>query len=247
LKSRYYLGPTSTDHELAFMMANQAELKEGDIVFDPFVGTGSILIACSVIGCSCFGADIDLRVLQGYSVGRKVKKSLPGTEEIKRDDVFANFKFYGLPKPWIVAMDISYPTLKISKTKLKFDAIVWDPPYGVKAGPKKTKAKDKASVKEHRWNKEDESTLGIFTKKENYETNKIYYTLLNLASKILKTGGRLVFLFHTDVTYTEEMNKFPEHPCFKLVHSCENPLMTKRSRHSIKMVKIWEPEELEKK
>lgn len=45
LKARPYLGPTSTSHELAFLMANQAELKEGDLVFDPFVGTGSILVA----------------------------------------------------------------------------------------------------------------------------------------------------------------------------------------------------------
>jgi len=27
------------------MMANQAEVKEGDYVYDPFVGTGSILVA----------------------------------------------------------------------------------------------------------------------------------------------------------------------------------------------------------
>ena len=99
LKARPYLGPTSTSHELAFLMANQAELQEGDLVFDPFVGTGSILIACSALKAMCFGADIDLRVLQGYKVGKKSKKKIPGSEIIKRYDVFANFKYYGLPKP----------------------------------------------------------------------------------------------------------------------------------------------------
>ena len=46
LKKRPYLGPTSTDHELALLMANQGHIKEGDLVYDPFVGTGSIALAC---------------------------------------------------------------------------------------------------------------------------------------------------------------------------------------------------------
>ena len=45
LKKRPYLGPTSTDHELAFLMANQAQITPGDLVYDPFVGTGSIAVA----------------------------------------------------------------------------------------------------------------------------------------------------------------------------------------------------------
>ena len=240
LKARPYLGPTSTSHELAFLMANQAELKEGDLVYDPFVGTGSILVAWSALKALCFGSDIDLRVLQGYSVGKKAKKEIPGSEIIKRYDVFANFKYYGLPKPWIVAMDISFPTMLLKK----FDAIVWDPPYGVKAGSKKTSALDKASCKESKWKINNEHTLGIFTKKSNYGVNQIYHKLLAVASILLKMGGRLVFLFHTDIEYSPEENEFPTHPWFKLVHSWENPLMRKRSRHSIKMVKIWEPEDV---
>lgn len=45
LKKRPYLGPTSTDHELAFLMANQAQIRPADLVYDPFVGTGSIAVA----------------------------------------------------------------------------------------------------------------------------------------------------------------------------------------------------------
>lgn len=45
LKKRPYLGPTSTDHELAFLMANQGQVRAGDFVYDPFVGTGSIATA----------------------------------------------------------------------------------------------------------------------------------------------------------------------------------------------------------
>jgi len=45
LRKRPYLGPTSTIHELAFLMANQAMVTEGDLVCDLFVGSGSIAIA----------------------------------------------------------------------------------------------------------------------------------------------------------------------------------------------------------
>ena len=45
LKLRPYLGPTSTDHELALLMTNQGQVRHGDFVYDPFVGTGSIATA----------------------------------------------------------------------------------------------------------------------------------------------------------------------------------------------------------
>jgi tRNA (guanine10-N2)-methyltransferase len=55
LKKRPFLGPTSTDAELAFLMANQAQCKPGSIVIDTFVGTGSILIPLSYFGAHCIG------------------------------------------------------------------------------------------------------------------------------------------------------------------------------------------------
>ena len=50
LKSRTYLGPTAMDAEMAFLMANQALAAPGKLVYDPFVGTGSILIAAAHFG-----------------------------------------------------------------------------------------------------------------------------------------------------------------------------------------------------
>lgn len=46
-----------------------------DFIYDPFVGTGGLLIPCSHFGALCFGTEIDKRVLQGYRVGRLNKKS----------------------------------------------------------------------------------------------------------------------------------------------------------------------------
>lgn len=65
LKKRIYLGPTSLDHGLAFIMTTIGQVSQGSTVLDPFVGTASILVASSHFGAHCFGTDIDMRVLKG--------------------------------------------------------------------------------------------------------------------------------------------------------------------------------------
>ncbi|XP_031745589.1 tRNA (guanine(10)-N2)-methyltransferase homolog isoform X5 [Cucumis sativus] len=85
LKSRTYLGPTAMDAEMAFLMANQALATSGKLVFDPFVGTGSILVGAAHFGAMTMGADIDIRVVRD---GR-------GPD----CNVWSNFKQYGLPPP----------------------------------------------------------------------------------------------------------------------------------------------------
>lgn len=55
-------------------MGNQGQVKSGDIVLDPFVGTGSLLIPPSHFGAVCFGHDLDARVIHGYGVGHINKK-----------------------------------------------------------------------------------------------------------------------------------------------------------------------------
>ena len=131
LRKRPYLGPTSTDHLLAFLMANQGQVKESDFVMDPFVGTGSIAVACSHFKCYQYGSDLDIRVLKGYGVGRKTKNDIPGLEKITKYDIFTNFHYHGLPIPEILAMDFSKPNYRPNAPI--FDAIVCDPPYGVRA------------------------------------------------------------------------------------------------------------------
>lgn len=109
LKMRPYLGPTSTDHQLAFLMANQGQVSPGDMVYDPFVGTGSIAVACTYFGSTQFGSDLDIRVLKGFGVGRKSVNKIPGIEKIERFDVFTNFNHYKFPMPNIFTMDCSNP------------------------------------------------------------------------------------------------------------------------------------------
>ncbi|MES1916572.1 MAG: hypothetical protein MHM6MM_008387 [Cercozoa sp. M6MM] len=66
LKKRGYIGPTSTDAELAAIMSNMAQVKRGDLVMDMFVGTGSLLVAAAAQGAVCLGQDIDIRVLYSF-------------------------------------------------------------------------------------------------------------------------------------------------------------------------------------
>ena len=73
--------------------------------------------------------------------------------------------------------------------------------------------------------------------KEHYDFNKVYSDLLVNAAKLLRKDGRLVFLFHTDLSLPSERNKFPEHPDLEFVSSSENNLTKYRARHLITMIK----------
>lgn len=45
VKSRHFIGNTSMDAGLSFIMANHAKVKKNGLVFDPFVGTGERILA----------------------------------------------------------------------------------------------------------------------------------------------------------------------------------------------------------
>lgn len=53
------------DAQLSLLMANQAQIKTGDLILDPFVGSGSLLVAAAQFGGFVFGADIDYLMLHG--------------------------------------------------------------------------------------------------------------------------------------------------------------------------------------
>ena len=55
------------DPQLSIIMANQAQVKKGDIVLDPFVGSGSLLIPPSMFGAFTIGTDIDFMMIHGRS------------------------------------------------------------------------------------------------------------------------------------------------------------------------------------
>jgi tRNA G10 N-methylase Trm11 len=109
-----YLGPSSTLAELAFLKCNLA-----------LIGPSLYASSCRRrSGGNVLGSDIGWRVLHGKL--RVAKSSVAG-----------NFAHYALPRPELVVADHAYSPFVFDS---RFDAIVTDPPYGVRAGARKTEA-----------------------------------------------------------------------------------------------------------
>ena len=131
LKSRRYLGPTSMPPELGNIMCSAASLRKSAIAFDPFVGTGSILLAAAENGAHTMGTDIDMRVIK---LGKRDKRT---GEQL---NPWTNFKDYGLELPvGLLRADLHRLPFRRNLTEW-FDAILADPPYGVRAGGRKSKS-----------------------------------------------------------------------------------------------------------
>ena len=119
LKKRAYLGTTSMDSELSLIMANQALVKPGSFVLDPFVGTGSFLVSCSHFGAFTTGMDID---------GRQIRGTTGSSASLKSSkNVYSNVKQYGLQRRVMDCLinDIVAHPLRDSPNGW-FDAIVTD-------------------------------------------------------------------------------------------------------------------------
>ncbi|XP_068933562.1 tRNA (guanine(10)-N2)-methyltransferase homolog isoform X3 [Petaurus breviceps papuanus] len=78
VKKRHFIGNTSMDAGLSFIMANHGKVKENDIVFDPFVGTGGLLIPSAHFGAYVCGTDIDYNTVHGlapYGIRESTRKT----------------------------------------------------------------------------------------------------------------------------------------------------------------------------
>lgn len=135
VKKRHYIGNTTMDAELSLITANFAHAAPGKMIYDPFAGTGSFLITCSHFGAMTFGSDIDGRALRG-----KKDRSL-----------LSNFHKYGLVSQFgdTFVSDLTNTPLREvpGLNKRVFDAIVCDPPYGVREGLKVLGSKNPEKAK----------------------------------------------------------------------------------------------------
>ncbi|KAF8019998.1 hypothetical protein BT93_G0631 [Corymbia citriodora subsp. variegata] len=223
LKSRTYLGPTAMDAEIAFLMANQAMVKPGKLVYDPFVGTGSILIAAAHFGAMTMGADIDIRVVRD---GR-------GPD----CNVWSNFKQYGLPMPiGLLRADNNLPPWRPGLKEV-FDAIICDPPYGVRAGGRKSGGRKLLKGVVGPYTVPDDKRTDHIPSTAAYSLVECVHDLLDVAAKMLVLNGRLVFFYPVLREDESAENHFPEHPCFVLVSASEQILSSRYSRVLLTMVK----------
>ena len=95
------LHPTSLHPKLARAMVNISRIKKSQVILDPFMGSGGILIEAGLIGCKIIGNDIDRKMIE------KAKQNL------------------GHYKLNAVLWNEDAPIIKV-----KPDAIITDLPYG---------------------------------------------------------------------------------------------------------------------
>jgi tRNA (guanine10-N2)-dimethyltransferase len=84
-------------------MVNLAEPRAGDVMLDPFCGTGSILIEAALIGCRVLGIDVQRRMIRGSR---------------------RNVEHFNLKPEGLIVGDVRHMPLA------KVDCVVTDPPYG---------------------------------------------------------------------------------------------------------------------
>lgn len=104
---RPFFYPGSMSPKLARCMVNLTGVIEGDLVLDPFCGTGGILIEAGIMGAKVVGTDIDIRMVEG---------------------TIKNLKYCGVKEYEVFqadAREIEFP--------YKVNAIATDPPYGISA------------------------------------------------------------------------------------------------------------------
>lgn len=214
LKSRLYIGPTSMDAELAFVLATMACVQPGHIVNDPFCGTAGILIACAARGAITVGSDINILALRGKG---------------GKESIASNFDQYSLPRPvGILRADALNSPIRCRRGGW-FDAVVGDPPYGIKEGARAFR--------------EDMIDPGMegnhFQGTERVRFADFLSGVLRYAADVLVPGGRLVYWLPT-VTSEYREEDIPTHPRLQLIHNNVQPLTTRMSRRLITMRKLSE-------
>uniref|UniRef100_A0A8C6G664 tRNA (guanine(10)-N(2))-methyltransferase TRMT11 n=1 Tax=Mus spicilegus TaxID=10103 RepID=A0A8C6G664_MUSSI len=133
VKKRHFIGNTSMDAGLSFIMTNHAKVKENDLVFDPFVGTGGLLIASAHFGAYVCGTDIDYNTVHGLGKASRKNQKWRGPDE----NIRANLRQYGLEKFYldVLVSDASKPSWRKGTY---FDAIITDPPYGIRESTRRS-------------------------------------------------------------------------------------------------------------
>lgn len=223
LKRRKYIGTTSFDAELSLVSCNIAQVLPGKIIYDPFTGTGSFLVAGAHFGAYPLGTDIDVRSIRGKGPKCNLK---------------SNFAQYGTRGQFMDTLVMDF-TNNAFRKDLVIDSIVCDPPYGVREGLKVCGAKnpEKAAGRE---TKIVDGELGHMRRdyiapKKPYELANLLDDLLQFAAERLPVGGRLAFWMPTANDEFVE-HHIPQHERLELLHALEQEF-NKWSRRLLVYVK----------
>jgi tRNA (guanine10-N2)-methyltransferase len=205
LKKRSYIGTTSMDAELSLVTANMAHAAPGRLVYDPFVGTGSFLYGCAHFGATTMGSDIDGRQIRGKR-GRSV---------------LGNFKQYELVSRYLDGFTSDLTNTPLRRTRF-LDAVICDPPYGVREGLKVLGSRDPAKEKEPVM---VDGIMGhlrpeYIPPKKPYGFLAMLDDILCFSADHLVGGGRLAFWMPTANDEFQEELDIPSHSQLELMAVC---------------------------
>ena len=102
---RPFFYPGSMHPKLSRCMVTLSRIKDGELLLDPFCGTGGILIEAGLIGCKLVGSDIYWKMQNGTAI---------------------NLDYYGITDYRTFHLDVR--ELKMYE---KVASVVTDPPYGI--------------------------------------------------------------------------------------------------------------------
>lgn len=229
LKTRKFIANTTMDPLLSLVAANCAKVEPDQLVFDPFVGSGGLLVAAAHMGAFVMGSDIDWLLLHGKSRPSRIgqKKREPG------ESVRANFSQYDLLDRYLDVM-VSDITRCPLRRELELDAIISDPPYGIRECSEKIgKRSERQPKREHKVR---------YPSKISYRMSELLEDLLTLAADHLKIGGRLIYFLPVIASEDPFEVSIPRHPSLNLVSCSEQSLIGKNFRLMVVMEKSREPE-----
>jgi len=178
------------DAEISLIMANQSLASPGKLMYDPFVGTGSMAYTTAHFGSFFFGSDIDGRQIRG-------KGKSPGIIDAANQ--------YG-----VASKIIDLCTFDVTQNPWRcggiFDAIVTDPPYGVRAGAKRIGRKKERFIGPIRPASTQPDDQPYIPPTKPYELSELVSDLVLLSRYMLNPGGRLVFFLPTVSDEYEEID-----------------------------------------
>ncbi|KAG8533238.1 uncharacterized protein KY384_002021 [Bacidia gigantensis] len=206
LKKREYINTTSMDSELAFLTANITCAAPDKLFYDPFVGTGSLPIACAHFGGLTLGSDIDGRMVRGTA----------------DKNIGTNFQQYALTGRWMggIISDLTNTPLRTRARWL--DGIVCDPPYGVREGLKVLGSKKEGKGREVQYINREAAHLqdDHIPPKRAYSLTAILDDILHFAALTLLDNGRISVWMPTSNDEQGNLD-VPSHQALELVAECE--------------------------
>lgn len=258
LRKRPYIGTTSMPPEESIVMANMCRIKPGELVYDPFCGTGSLLVAAAHFGAHTIGSDADGRSLKGgswkFQSSPQIQQqcalalknytteqlsSLSGDER-SHPTMLTNFKLYDLSSPDRIRFGFSNWEKGFSSGIMRqgiLDSILSDPPYGLREPQKKR-------VEEPQGTEEDNSNVNDVAEERKYRPFRTHYSttdlivdLIRFAADFLVIGGYIAFWHPTTDHYTNE--ELPVHPSMRIISNIPQRLSLKVVRRLVVMQKMF--------